>query len=139
LVEHSYALRSKGKLILEDLDRLWDNGKAIPDNTKRLSGSTDQLSRKTEPELGRTESELGKIEPSSAKEKSVLGNTNQLPGNEDWLLGKADPGTEPGSGKAEPGLSYGCRLREELEPILGKKTMKNRLLRRASPGTLGHL
>jgi hypothetical protein len=35
-------------------------------------------------------------------------------------LGKADPGTEPGSGKAEPGPSYRCGLREKLEPISGK-------------------
>jgi hypothetical protein len=44
LVEHKYALRSKGKLILEDLDRLWGKEKPIPGNTKRLPGNTDQLS-----------------------------------------------------------------------------------------------
>jgi hypothetical protein len=72
LVEHRYALRNKGKSILEDSDRLRD------------------------------------------KEKPVLGNANQLPGNEDRLLGKTDLGTELGP-------SYRCELREELEPITGKK------------------
>jgi hypothetical protein len=36
LIEHRYALKSKGKPILEDLDRLWDKEKPIPDNAKRL-------------------------------------------------------------------------------------------------------
>jgi hypothetical protein len=44
LVEHKYALRSKGKLILENSDRLWGKEKPIPGNTKRLPGNTDQLS-----------------------------------------------------------------------------------------------
>jgi hypothetical protein len=74
-----------------------------------------------EPESGRTESELGKIESSSGKEKPFLGNAIQLPGNIDRLWGKEDPGTELGSGKAELGPTYGCGLREELEPILGKE------------------
>jgi ribonuclease HI len=43
LVEHKYALRSKGKLILEDLDQLWDKEKMILGNTKRLPGNTDRL------------------------------------------------------------------------------------------------
>jgi hypothetical protein len=110
LVEHRYALRSKGKPILEDSDRLRDKEKLIPGNAKRLPGNTDQLSGKIESELERTESEPGKIEPSSGKEKLVLGNANQLPGNIDRLLGKADPKTEPSLGKAEPGPSYRCRL-----------------------------
>jgi ribonuclease HI len=55
LVEHRYALRSKGKLILEDSDRLQDKEKLIPGNVKRLPGNTDQLSRKTELESGRTD------------------------------------------------------------------------------------
>jgi hypothetical protein len=33
LVEHRYALRNKGKPILEDSDRLWDKEKPILDNT----------------------------------------------------------------------------------------------------------
>jgi hypothetical protein len=85
LVEHRYVLRSKGKLILEDSDR---------------------LSKKIEPGSERTESELGKTEPSSGKEKPVLGNANQLPGNVDRLSRKADLEIEPSSGKVEPGPSY---------------------------------
>jgi hypothetical protein len=137
LAEHRYALRSKGKLILEDSDWLRGKEKLIPGNAKRLPGNTDRLLGKTELESGRIESERGETEPSLGKEKPVLGNTNQLPGNVDQLSGKAGPGTEPGL--EEPRPSYGCGLREELEPISGKKIIKNRLLRRASPGTLGHL
>jgi hypothetical protein len=55
------------------------------------------------------------------KEKLVLGNANQLPCNVDRLSGKADPETELSLSKVEPGLSYGCRLREELEPISGEE------------------
>jgi hypothetical protein len=72
LVEHTYALRSKGKLILEDSDRLRDKEKQIPNNAKWLLGNTDWLLGKTESEPGRTESELGKTETSSGKEKLVL-------------------------------------------------------------------
>jgi hypothetical protein len=60
LVEHRYALRSKGKPILEDLDRLRDREKPISGNTKCLPGNTDRLSGKTEPESRKTKSELGK-------------------------------------------------------------------------------
>jgi hypothetical protein len=60
LVEHRYALRSQGKLILEDSDQLWVKEKSIPGDTKRLPGNPDLLSGKIEPELGRSESELGK-------------------------------------------------------------------------------
>jgi hypothetical protein len=81
----------------------------------------DRLSGKTKPESGRIESELGKTEPSSGKEKPVMGNANQLPTNVVHLSGKTDPGIEPGSGKAELGPSYGCGLREDLEPISGKE------------------
>jgi hypothetical protein len=49
LVEHRYALRSKGKPILEDSNRLWDKEKLIPGNTKQLPGNKDRLSGKTEP------------------------------------------------------------------------------------------
>jgi hypothetical protein len=106
LVEHRYALRIKGKPILEDSDRLWGEEKLIPGNAEWLLGNTDQLLGKIELESGRTESEPGETEPSSGKEKPALGNTNQLPGNIDWLSGKADPVTEPGSGMVEPGLGY---------------------------------
>jgi ribonuclease HI len=132
LVEHRYALRSKRKLIQEDSDRLWGKEKLILGNAKQLPGNMARLS-------GKTESEPGKTEPSSGKEKPVLGNANQLPGNVERLSGKADPGTKPGLGMAKLGPSYGCGLQEELEPILGKENSEESLLRRASPGTLGHL
>jgi ribonuclease HI len=139
LVEHKYALRSKGKPILEDLDQLHDKEKQILDNAKRLPGNTDRLPVKIEPESGRTEAEPGKTELSLGKEKLVLGNANQLPDNKDWLSRKADPGKELGSGKAEPGLSYGCRLREELKLISGKENNEESVTKRASQGKLGYL
>jgi hypothetical protein len=76
LVEHRYALRSKGKPILEDLDRLQDKEKPILGNARWLPGNTDQLLGKIEPETGRIESEPRKTEPCSGKEKPVLGNIN---------------------------------------------------------------
>jgi ribonuclease HI len=76
LVEHRYALRSKGKSVLEDLDWLRDKEKLIPGNGKRLPRNMDRLLGKTEPELGRIESEPRKIELSLGKEKPVMGNTN---------------------------------------------------------------
>jgi ribonuclease HI len=137
LVEHKYALRSKGKLILEDSDRLWDKKKMIPGNAKRLPVNMDRLSEKIEPESGRTESELGDTEPSSGKEKSVLGNTNQLPSNVDRLLGKADPGAKSGSDKAESGPSYGCGLREELELISDKEDNEESITKKSESGNDG--
>jgi hypothetical protein len=71
LIEHRYALMSKGKLILEDSDRLWDKEKPILGNVKRLPGNMDRLSEKIEPESGTTESEPRKTEPSSGKDKPV--------------------------------------------------------------------
>jgi hypothetical protein len=47
LVEYRYELRSKGKPILDESDRLWDKEKPIPGNAKRLLGNTNRLSRKT--------------------------------------------------------------------------------------------
>jgi hypothetical protein len=44
LVEHMYALRSKGKPILEDSDRLRGKEKPIPGNAKQLPSNTDRLS-----------------------------------------------------------------------------------------------
>jgi hypothetical protein len=76
LVEHKYALRSKGELILEDSDHLWDKEKPIPGNTKGLPGNMDRLSGKIELESGRAESEPGETDLSSGKEKPVLGNSN---------------------------------------------------------------
>jgi hypothetical protein len=87
LVEYRYAMRSKGKSVLEDSDQLPDKEKLIPGNVKRLSGNTDHLSVKIEQESGRIESEPGKTEPSSGKEKSVLVNANLLLGNKEWLSG----------------------------------------------------
>jgi ribonuclease HI len=132
LVEHRYALRSKGKTVLEDSDRLWGKERPISGNTKWLLG-------KTKPESGRTESEPRKTELSSGKEKLVLGNTNQLPGNVDRLLGKAHPEIEPGSGKAEPRPSYGCELWEELEPILGKENSEESVIKKCESRNVGSL
>jgi hypothetical protein len=73
LVDNKYALRSKGKPILEDLDWLRDKEKPILGNAKWLPCNMDRLSGKIESELGRTESELGKTEPSSGKEELVMG------------------------------------------------------------------
>jgi hypothetical protein len=81
--------------------------------------------------------EPGKIEPSSGKEKPVLGNANQLPGNVDRLSGKANPGTEPGSGKAELGPSYGCRLREELELVSGKEDNEESVTKKSESRNVG--
>jgi hypothetical protein len=47
LVEHRYALTSKGKPVLENSDRLQEEEKLILDNTNRLS-------RKTMPNSGKT-------------------------------------------------------------------------------------
>jgi hypothetical protein len=137
LVQHKYALRSKGKVILEDSDQLRDKEKSILSNAKRLPGNTDQLSGKIEPESGRTESEPGKTEVSSGKEKPVLGNANQLPGNVDPLSGKVDSGTDPRLGKAEPGPSYKCGLREELELISDKESNEELVTRKSKPGNIG--
>jgi hypothetical protein len=137
LVEHRYALRSKGKLILEDSGRLWDKEKLIPGKAKWLPGNRDLLSRKIELESGRIESEPGKTELSSGKEKPVRGNTNQLPGNIDWLSGKVDPETKLSSGKVEPGLSYRCRLWEELEPILGEEDNEESITKKSESENIG--
>jgi hypothetical protein len=67
----------------------------------------------------------------------VLGNANQLPGNIDQLSRKADPKTELSSGKAELGLSYGCGLREELEPILGEEDNEESVTKKSESGNIG--
>jgi ribonuclease HI len=69
LVEHKYALRSKGKPMLQSSDRLQDDGKPIPGNMNRLSG-------KIEPKTGRIEMEPGRAELSSDKERLVPSNAN---------------------------------------------------------------
>jgi hypothetical protein len=130
LVEHKYALRSKGKSILEDSDRLWGKEKPIPGNTDRLLG-------KIEPESGRIESEQGKPDTSLGKEKLVLGSANQLPGNIYRLSGKANLGIEPGLGKAKSGPSYGCGLREELESISGKEDNEESVNKKSESRNIG--
>jgi hypothetical protein len=50
LVEHMFALRSKGKPVLENSDWLQDEEKLIPNNTNRLPGKTWPDSGKIEPE-----------------------------------------------------------------------------------------
>jgi hypothetical protein len=139
LVEHRYALRSKGKPILEDSDRLREKEKPILGNVKRLPGNTDRLSGKIELESGRTKSEPGKIEPSSGKEEPDLGNANPLPGNIDQLSRKANSETESSSGKVEPRPIYGCRLREELEPILGEEDNEESVTKMSESGNVGSL
>jgi hypothetical protein len=106
-------------------------------NTKQLPVNMNRLPRKIGPDLGRIGSKPRKIEPSSGKEKPVRGNTNQLLGNVDRLSGKADPATELGLGKAKPGLSYGCGLREELEPILGKEDNEESVTKKSEFGNVG--
>jgi hypothetical protein len=63
LVEHRYALRSKGKWVLENSDRLQDEVKLILDNTNCLPGKTEPKSGRIEPGLGNAEPESGKTEP----------------------------------------------------------------------------
>jgi ribonuclease HI len=76
LVEQSYALRSKGKPIIQDSDWLWGKEKPIPGNAKWLLGNMGRLSGKIEPESERAESKPGKTELRLCKEKPVLGNAN---------------------------------------------------------------
>jgi ribonuclease HI len=47
LVENRYVLRSKGKLMLENSDRLQDKGKPIPDKAHRLSVNSELESGNT--------------------------------------------------------------------------------------------
>jgi transposase InsO family protein len=42
-----------------------------------------------------------------------------------------------GSGKAEPGSSYGCGLREELEPILGKENNEESVTKKSESRNVG--
>jgi hypothetical protein len=65
LVENRYALRSKGKPMLENSDRLQDKGKPIPDKAHRLSGNS-------EPELGNTGESQDKAKPTSGKGNEEL-------------------------------------------------------------------
>jgi ribonuclease HI len=44
LIEHKHAWRSRGKLMMENSDRLQVEGKLILDNTNRLPGKTERIS-----------------------------------------------------------------------------------------------
>jgi hypothetical protein len=101
--------------------------KPVLGNTNQLPGNEDWLSGKADPET----------QLSSGKENLVLGNANQLPGKEDQLSRKADPKIEPSLGKAEPGLSYGCGLREELEPISGEEDNEESVTKKCESGNVG--
>jgi hypothetical protein len=59
LVEHRYALKSKGKPVLENSDRLQDEEKPILDNMNRLLEKIESGSGKAESESGKTEPEQG--------------------------------------------------------------------------------
>jgi hypothetical protein len=84
LVEHMYALRSKGKPVLENSNRLQDEEKSIPDKTNRLPGKIGADSGKTEPESGKIELGSGKAEPK-------LGKTELEQGCEIELREEANP------------------------------------------------
>jgi hypothetical protein len=60
-VENRYALRSKGKPMLENSDRLQDKGKPIPDKAHQLSGNSEL-------ELGNMGKTQDKAKPTSGKE-----------------------------------------------------------------------
>jgi hypothetical protein len=60
-VENRYALRSKGKPMLENSDRLQDKGKLILDKAHRLS-------QNSEPESGNMGESQDKAKPTSGKE-----------------------------------------------------------------------
>jgi hypothetical protein len=137
LVEHKYALRSKGKPILEDSDRLWDKEKPILGNAKRLPGNTDRFSGKTELESGRTGSGPEETEPSSGKEKPIIGNANHLLGNVHRLSGKTYPGEQSGLDKAELGPSYGCGVWVELEPISDREDNEESVTKKSKSGNDG--
>jgi hypothetical protein len=67
-VESRYELRSKGKLMLDNLDRLWDKGKQILDKA-------NQLPNKSELETCNPDGSQDKAKPTSdkeAKEESVM-------------------------------------------------------------------
>jgi hypothetical protein len=66
-------LRSKGKLVLENADRLQDEEKPILHDMNRLPGKTGLDSGKIEPESGKTEPGSGKAEPESRKNGTGTG------------------------------------------------------------------
>jgi hypothetical protein len=66
-----------------------------------------------------------------------LGNENQLSCNVDRLSGKVDPAIELGSGKAELRPSYGCGLREELEPVSGREENEELVTKKSESRNVG--
>jgi hypothetical protein len=70
LVGNRYALRSKGKLMLENLDRLQDKEKSIPDKAH-------QLLENSEPESGNTGKSQDKAKPTSGKEANEKSVTKE--------------------------------------------------------------
>jgi hypothetical protein len=70
LVGNRNALRSKGKLMLENLDRLQDKEKSIPDKAH-------QLSENSEPESGNTGKSQDKAKPTSGKEANEKSVTKE--------------------------------------------------------------
>jgi hypothetical protein len=78
LVEHRYALRSKGKSMLENSDRLQDEEKPIPDSMNRLPGKTGPESGKTESGSGKAEPESRKIEPNRVVKSGYRKKQNRL-------------------------------------------------------------
>jgi hypothetical protein len=63
LVEHRYALKSKGKPMLQNSDRQQHEENLIPDNTNQLPGKIGTNSGKIELGSGKAEPESGKTEP----------------------------------------------------------------------------
>jgi hypothetical protein len=124
LVEHMYALRSNGKLVLENLDRLQDEEKPISDNTNRLPGkigpdlgkqSQNQVKQslvrvkygqnreKTEPEQGCEIGVREEAKPTSVerfKEESVTKKDEVEKGGSPLDEGKMKPITEGDSVKS---------------------------------------
>jgi hypothetical protein len=80
LVEHRYALRSKGKSILEDSDRLRDKEKLVVGNTNPLPGNNDRLSGKADLE---TEPSSGMAEPGPSYECGLQEELEPILGQED--------------------------------------------------------
>jgi hypothetical protein len=69
-VENRYALRSKGKLMLENSDRLQDKGKLILDKAHRLSGNS-------KPESGNTGESQDKAKLTLGKEANEESGTKE--------------------------------------------------------------
>jgi ribonuclease HI len=66
LVEHRYALRSKEKPLLQDSDRLQDEGKSIPGNMNRLSGKNESV-------IGKNRTRVRKYRDRTRENRAKLG------------------------------------------------------------------